>query len=78
LPENVDTLQIIDKYANFFTDGMQGLKLESIFLALQYENKMYLLDKVKIYMLAAVIERSKKTEPVKSIKNPRSKGRGKR
>jgi len=73
LPENVDTMLIIDKYINFFFDGMNGMKMECIFLALQHEERMDLLEKVKIYTFAALVERTKKTEPVKKISSKRGK-----
>jgi len=73
LPENVDTMLIIDKYINFFYDGMGGMKLDVIFLALQHEGRLDLLEKVKIYTFAALTERSKKRDPVKQINSRRGK-----
>jgi len=73
LNENIDTMLIIDKYINFFYDGMNGLKLESIFLALQHEGRIDLLEKVKIYTFSAIVERSKKTEPIRQINNKRGR-----
>ncbi len=73
LPENIEAMLIIDKYIQFFYDGMNGMKLESIFLALQHEERMDLLDKVKVYTFAALIERTKKTEPVRKINSKRGK-----
>ena len=52
---------------------MGGLKLDAIFLALQYEDRMELLDKVKIYTIAALQERGRERTPVKQFKNKRGR-----
>jgi hypothetical protein len=71
LDENIETLQFIDRNINFFYDGMNGMKLDCIFLALNHENKIHLLEKVKIYTLAAIAERTREREPVKTFKTKR-------
>ena len=51
---------------------MGGLNLEAIISALNLENKLYLLDRITIYMKSAIVERHQKREPVKSFKNTKS------
>jgi len=62
-------MQFIDKYVQYFTTGMGGLDLNSISKALELENRLDLLDRVSIYMRTAIIERSRKRDPVKQFKS---------
>ncbi len=66
-------MKIVDSYLNFFFDGMNGLRLDAIFLALEHEGRMDLLEKVQIYTFSALRERTRKREPVKQFKSKRGK-----
>ena len=76
--ENEEVLRIVDKYINYFIDGMGGLKLDIMASVLEYEGKPYLMDKLMLYMKEAMKEISKEHKPIKTYTNKKRKSlRGK-
>jgi hypothetical protein len=57
IPENLEVMHLIEKYFMFFFDGMGNPSLQSIMLALEYEDmidRRDIFDKIIFYLIEAI------------------------